>query len=56
MFFVDSRFKQQKMRAWQPIMTAGTVIPIFFAVGIAFIPLGIGLLVTSNGVRLSSSC
>lgn len=31
-------------------MTAGTVLPAFFAIGIAFIPLGIALLVTANNV------
>uniref|UniRef100_A0A8W8N0S6 Cell cycle control protein 50A n=1 Tax=Magallana gigas TaxID=29159 RepID=A0A8W8N0S6_MAGGI len=46
----DTKFKQQKLPAWQPILTAGTVLPAFFAIGIAFIPLGIALLVTSNGV------
>ena len=35
-------------------MTAGTVIPIFVAIGIVFIPIGIALLVTSSGVRLFS--
>ncbi|KAK3101562.1 hypothetical protein FSP39_004500 [Pinctada imbricata] len=47
----DTKFKQQKLPAWQPILTAGTVLPAFFAIGIAFIPLGIALLVTSNGVK-----
>ncbi len=31
-------------------MTAGTVLPVFFAIGIAFIPLGVALLITSNNV------
>ena len=47
---IDSKLKQQKLPAWQPIMTAGTVLPIFFAIGIAFIPLGVALLITSNNV------
>ena len=46
----DTKFKQQKLPAWQPIMTAGTVLPVLFAVGVAFIPLGVALLVTSNNV------
>jgi hypothetical protein len=46
----DTNFKQQKLPAWQPIMTAGTVLPLLFAIGIAFIPLGVGLLLTSNNV------
>ncbi|KAK2153086.1 hypothetical protein LSH36_308g03007 [Paralvinella palmiformis] len=47
----DTKFKQQKLPAWQPIMTAGTVLPAFFAIGIAFIPLGIALLITSDNVQ-----
>jgi len=47
----DTKFKQQKLPAWQPIMTAGTVLPAFFAIGIAFIPLGVALLITSNNIQ-----
>lgn len=39
------------MPAWQPILTAGTVLPTFFIIGLAFIPIGIGLLVSSNEVQ-----
>ncbi|XP_046681147.1 cell cycle control protein 50A isoform X2 [Homalodisca vitripennis] len=46
----DSAFKQQRLPAWQPILTAGTVLPTFFIVGITFIPIGIGLLYFSDGV------
>ncbi|XP_050302633.1 cell cycle control protein 50A isoform X2 [Anthonomus grandis grandis] len=46
-----SAFKQQKLPAWQPILTAGTVLPTFFVIGIAFIPVGIGLLYFSDEVR-----
>ncbi|XP_066146141.1 cell cycle control protein 50A isoform X1 [Euwallacea fornicatus] len=47
----DSAFKQQKLPAWQPILTAGTVLPTFFVIGIAFIPIGIGLLYFSDEVK-----
>ena len=47
----DSAFKQQRLPAWQPILTAGTVLPTFFIIGIAFIPIGIGLLYFSNNVK-----
>lgn len=46
-----SAFKQQKLPAWQPILTAGTVLPTFFVIGIAFIPIGIGLLYFSDEVK-----
>ncbi|XP_023020757.1 cell cycle control protein 50A isoform X2 [Leptinotarsa decemlineata] len=47
----DSAFKQQRLPAWQPILTAGTVLPTFFIIGIAFIPVGIGLLYFSDEVK-----
>ncbi|KAL3268906.1 hypothetical protein HHI36_007993 [Cryptolaemus montrouzieri] len=47
----DSAFKQQRLPAWQPILTAGTVLPTFFVIGIAFIPVGIGLLFFSDKVN-----
>ncbi len=47
----DSAFKQQRLPAWQPILTAGTVLPTFFVIGIAFIPIGIGMLWFSDTVK-----
>ncbi|XP_063229658.1 cell cycle control protein 50A [Bacillus rossius redtenbacheri] len=47
----DSAFKQQRLPAWQPILTAGTVLPTFFVIGIAFIPVGVGLLYFSDEVN-----
>ena len=38
------------MPAWQPILTAGTVLPTFFVIGVAFIPIGIGMLWFSENV------
>ncbi|KAI1280394.1 CDC50 family protein chat-1 [Halotydeus destructor] len=46
-----SAFKQQKLPAWQPILTAGTVLPTFFIIGIAFIPIGFGLFMSSSKVQ-----
>lgn len=48
--FLETKFKQQNLPAWQPILTASTVLPAFFAIGLAFIPLGVALLITSNNV------
>lgn len=39
------------MPAWQPILTAGTVLPTFLIIGITFVPIGIGLLISSNQVQ-----
>lgn len=47
---LDSAFKQQRLPAWQPILTAGTVLPTFFVIGVAFIPIGIGMLWFSDNV------
>jgi len=43
-------FRQQNMKAWQPILTPKPVITTFFVLAVIFIPLGIGLLITSNTV------
>jgi len=47
----DSKFKQQALPAWQPILTAGNVLPTFFVIGVAFIPIGAALIYFSNEVR-----
>ncbi|ETN62638.1 cell cycle control protein 50A [Anopheles darlingi] len=46
----DSAFKQQRLPAWQPVLTAGTVLPAFFLIGIVFIPIGVLLLISSNSI------
>jgi hypothetical protein len=43
-------FKQQQLKAWQPILTPVPVIFTFLSVGIVFIPIGVVLLVASNSV------
>jgi hypothetical protein len=48
--FLDTAFKQQRLKAWQPILTPKAVIPTFLLIGAIFIPVGIGLLVVSNNV------
>lgn len=50
MSIVDSAFKQQRLPAWQPVLTAGTVLPTFFIIGILFIPVGVALLYFSDEV------
>ncbi|KAG7460640.1 hypothetical protein MATL_G00200850 [Megalops atlanticus] len=47
----NTAFKQQRLPAWQPVLTAGTVLPAFFVIGFLFIPIGIGLYVTSNNIK-----
>ena len=49
--FIDTAFKQQRLPAWQPVMTAKSVIPTFFVIGVIFVPLGAVLFDTSNKVN-----
>jgi hypothetical protein len=49
--FADTRFRQQKLAAWQPILTASTVIPVFCIVGIIFVPIGAILISVSANVQ-----
>ncbi|UJR38578.1 hypothetical protein I4U23_031244 [Adineta vaga] len=46
----DTAFKQQRLPAWQPIITANTALPVFLIIGLIFIPIGIVLVVTSDRV------
>lgn len=39
----DTNFKQQRLKAWQPILTPWWVIGTFFFVGIIFLPVGVTL-------------
>ncbi|XP_065654307.1 cell cycle control protein 50A isoform X3 [Hydra vulgaris] len=47
----DSKFKQQKLPAWQPIITASTVLPVFFFFGTICLPIGIALYVTTSNIQ-----
>ena len=50
-YSAETKFKQQNLPAWQPILTANTVLPAFFAIGVAFIVLGVALYLASDQVR-----
>jgi hypothetical protein len=52
-FLLDTAFKQQRLPAWQPIITANTALPVFLIIGLTFIPIGIVLVVTSERVIYS---
>lgn len=49
---LDTNFKQQRLKAWQPILTASTALPLFFTIGVVFIPIGAVLLVASDKVSV----
>jgi hypothetical protein len=52
---IDTPFKQQRMKAWQPILTPVKVIVIFLIIGIIFVPVGTSLLASSKKVTLDIS-
>lgn len=47
----DTAFKQQRLKSWQPLLTPKNVIPIFFVIGVVFLPIGIALYVYSESVK-----
>lgn len=53
LILIDTAFRQQRLPAWRPILTPQNVIPILFAIGVFFIPLGVLFLISSAGVILS---
>ena len=46
----DSAFKQQRLPAWQPLLTPKWVIGTFFVIGIIFLPIGIAIVLYSAEV------
>ncbi|GAO14770.1 uncharacterized protein UV8b_04533 [Ustilaginoidea virens] len=47
----NTAFRQQRLKAWQPILTPKTVLPLFFTIGIIFAPIGGLLLYASSQVQ-----
>jgi hypothetical protein len=47
----NTAFRQQRLKAWQPILTPKTVLPLFFVIGILFAPIGGLLIWASSQVR-----
>ncbi|MCJ1225843.1 hypothetical protein MMC12_002492 [Toensbergia leucococca] len=45
----NTAFRQQRLKAWQPILTPKTVLPLFFSIGIIFAPIG-GLLLYASAL------
>ncbi|XP_042356299.1 cell cycle control protein 50B [Plectropomus leopardus] len=48
----NTAFTQQRLPAWQPILSAGIVIPLFVLIGLAFIGIGVALFVTSRSIQV----
>ncbi|KAJ2849787.1 alkylphosphocholine resistance protein lem3 [Coemansia brasiliensis] len=47
----NTAFKQQRLRAWQPLLTPKSVLPTFFIIGIIFAPIGGWLLWASERIN-----
>ncbi|KAJ5424391.1 LEM3/CDC50 family protein [Penicillium cf. griseofulvum] len=47
----NTAFRQQRLKAWQPILTPKSVLPLFFIVGVIFAPIGGVLLWASSLVQ-----
>ncbi|XP_038162919.1 cell cycle control protein 50B [Cyprinodon tularosa] len=48
----NTAFTQQRLPAWQPILSAGIVIPGFVLIGLAFIGVGVALFITSRDIQV----
>ncbi|XP_063080116.1 cell cycle control protein 50B [Engraulis encrasicolus] len=48
----NTAFTQQRLPAWQPMLSAGIVIPGFVIIGLAFIGVGVALFVTSQSIQV----
>ncbi|KAJ3022638.1 hypothetical protein HKX48_005700 [Thoreauomyces humboldtii] len=46
----DTAYKQQRLKAWQPVLAPKVVLPAYFLVGLVFIPIAIALHVANNKV------
>uniref|UniRef100_A0A8C5MEE8 Cell cycle control protein n=1 Tax=Leptobrachium leishanense TaxID=445787 RepID=A0A8C5MEE8_9ANUR len=47
----NTAFTQQRLPAWQPLLSASIVLPFFFLAGFSFIAVGIGLFYSSNSIK-----
>ncbi|XP_067407859.1 cell cycle control protein 50B [Emydura macquarii macquarii] len=47
----NTAFTQQRLPAWQPLLSAGIALPLFFCVGLACLALGLGLYFSSATIR-----
>lgn len=48
----NTAYTQQRLPAWQPMLSAGIVIPGFVLIGLAFIGIGVALFVTSQSIQV----
>ncbi|XP_054652086.1 cell cycle control protein 50B [Dunckerocampus dactyliophorus] len=48
----NTAFTQQRLPAWQPMLSAGIIIPGFVLIGLAFIGIGVALFITSRSIQV----
>lgn len=48
----NTAFTQQRLPAWQPILSAGIIIPGFVLIGLAFIGVGVALFIASRNIQV----
>lgn len=48
----NTAFRQQRLKAWQPILTPNAVIPLLFLLAAIFAPLGIAIFYTTYNVQV----
>ncbi|KAM6969060.1 cell cycle control protein 50B [Tautogolabrus adspersus] len=48
----NTAYTQQRLPAWQPMLSAGIVIPGFVIIGLVFIGIGVALFVTSQSIQV----
>lgn len=47
----NSAFRQQRLKAWQPILSPHSVLPLLVLVAAVFAPIGIGLIISTYNVQ-----
>lgn len=48
----NTAFRQQRLKSWQPVLTAKLVLPLLLLIGVIFIPIGLGIFLTTFNVEL----
>ncbi|KAM6973238.1 cell cycle control protein 50B [Aplochiton taeniatus] len=48
----NTAFTQQRLPAWQPMLSAGIVIPGIVKIGLAFIGIGVALFITTRSIQV----
>lgn len=53
--FVAEAFRQQRLRAWQPILRPRKFIPFIFLLALIFVPFGALLIAAAANVRIKQA-